>query len=87
MEARLLDVLTGRPGNFEILDPTPADRERAAELVGQLVAAPLGYVDATILAMAERLKIVDIATVDFKFLGMASRVSRLSPLRWVLQEN
>jgi len=66
--------------------PLTGDRRRAAELTKQLVTAPLGYVDAVIIAMAERLAIADIATVDFKFLGMASQVSRLKPLRWVLQE-
>jgi predicted nucleic acid-binding protein len=71
---------------FDIADPTVEDRRRAAELVKQLVAAPLGYVDATVIAIAERLKICDIATVDFKFLGMASQVSRIKPLRFVLQE-
>jgi predicted nucleic acid-binding protein len=72
---------------FEIVEPTREDRRRAAELVKQLVSAPLGYVDAAIIATAERLKIPDVATVDFKFLGMASQVSLIKPLRFVLQEN
>lgn len=37
--------------------------------------------------MAERLKIPNIASVDFKFLGMATPVSRLQPLHWFLQES
>lgn len=87
LEARMLDALTIPKGDFEIINPSQRDRERAAELTKQLVAAPLGYVDATIIAMAERLDVSDIATVDFKFLGMASQVSRVKPLRWVLQES
>lgn len=86
LEARLLDAVTSKSGDFEIVSPSTTDRRRAAELTPWLVAAPLGYVDATIIAMAEHTGIADIATVDFKFLGMASQVSRLKPLRWVLQE-
>lgn len=37
--------------------------------------------------MAERLGVDNIATVDFKFLGMASSVSKLKPLNFVLQES
>jgi hypothetical protein len=39
-----------------------------------------------VLAMAERLGVPDIASVDFKFQGMAAPVSTIKPLRWVLQE-
>lgn len=78
--------MTASHGDFAIVDPQPADRIRATDLAGQLVSGPLGYVDGIILAMAERLEVHDVATVDFKFLGMASPVSRLQPLRWVLQE-
>jgi len=86
LEARFLDAVAREDGDFEVVNPTKGDRRRAADLAMQLVAAPLGYVDAVIIAMAERLTIADIATVDFKFLGMASQVSRFRPLRWVLQE-
>ena len=68
-----------------IVDPTSEDRQRAAELVRRMVDGPLGYVDAIILATAERLTVPNIATVDFKFLGMAGPVSRLQPLNWVFQ--
>ena len=46
-----------------------------------------GFLRNKVLAMAERLKIPNIATVDYRFLGMASPVSRLKPLCWVLQES
>lgn len=87
LEARFLKAVVGQQGDFEVVEPDPEDRRRAAELVEQLVEAPLGYVDATVIAVAERTKTADIATVDFKFLGMASQVARLRPLRWALQEN
>lgn len=85
LEARFLEALTSAGGDFHIIDHTEDDRRRASALTKELVAAPLGYADATIIAMAERLKVANIATVDFKFLGMASQVSQLKPLRWVLQ--
>ena len=84
LESRFLDATTTVTPAFEIIAPTLEDRRRAAELVRQLLSAPLGYVDAIVIA--ERLKISDIATVDFKFLGMASQVSLIKPLRFVLQE-
>lgn len=87
MESRFLDAVTTVTPAFEITAPTLEDHRRAAELVKQLVTAPLGYVDATVIAIAERLKISDIATVDFKFLGMASQVSLIKPLRFILQES
>ncbi|WP_236795871.1 hypothetical protein [Amycolatopsis sp. GM8] len=74
-------------GDFVIVDPVDSDRSRATELARQLVTGPLGYVDGIVLAMAERMQVAHIATVDFKFLGMASPVSRLRPLRRVLQES
>ncbi|MET0189024.1 MAG: PIN domain-containing protein [Pseudonocardia sediminis] len=86
LEAQFLTAVTRDTSGFEIVDPVSEDRRRAAELVEKLMSGPLGYVDACLIAMAERLGIPDIATVDFKLLGMASPVSRL-PLRWVLQES
>ncbi len=86
LEVQLLTAITSGGTGFEIIDPTPEDRSRAAELVARLVTAPVGYVDATIIAMAERLRIPDIATVDFKMVGMMTPVCTIKPLRWVLQE-
>lgn len=87
LEVRFLEAVTRSDGAFEIVPPTPEDRSRAADLSAQMVSGPLGYVDAVILALAERLQEPAIASVDFKFLGMATPVCRLQPLRWVLQEH
>ena len=87
LESQFLTAVTRVGGGFDIVDPTPEDRLRASELVTKLVSGPLGYVDATLIAIAERMGVPDIATVDFKLLGMATPVSRLKPLRWVLQES
>ena len=86
LEQQFLDAVTVAESDYAVISTTGEDRRRAADLVRQLVAAPLGYVDATIIALAERLKIANIATVDFKFIGMGSRVSTMKPIRWVLQE-
>ncbi|WP_405139461.1 type II toxin-antitoxin system VapC family toxin [Sphaerisporangium sp. NBC_01403] len=87
LEIQFLEALTDHEGDFEIITPEPDDRVRAVDLARRLVTGPLGYVDGIVLAMAERLQVSDIATVDFKFLGMASPVSRVKPIRWVLQES
>ena len=51
-------------GNF-IADPVrPADWLRIAELVEQYSDLPLGTVDASVIAAAERLGVTTIATLD-----------------------
>lgn len=86
LEVQFLEAVTRGGPDYMVVASTEDDRRRAAELVRQLVAAPLGYVDATVIALAERLSVSDVATVDFKFVGMASRVSTVKSLRWVVQE-
>lgn len=86
LEMQFLDAVTASSTDFAIVNPTDRDRLRAAELVRQLVAAPMGYVDAMVLAIAERLDVMDIATIDYKFIGMGGRVTEAKSLRWVLQE-
>lgn len=87
LEARFLQAMVDEASDFEIINPTGDDRVRAAEIAEKFVNAPFGYVDAMIVAMAERLGVANIATIDFKFLGMASSVTRLKPLNFVLQES
>lgn len=61
-EARFLGDLGS--GAF-ILEPLhPADPLRMVKLVAQYHDLPLGTVDASVIAAAERLGIGDIATVD-----------------------
>lgn len=87
LEVQFLSVVTRGGTGFELINPTDADRQRAAELSEKLVSGPLGYVDGIVIATAERLGVTSIATIDFKFLGMATPVSRLKPINWVLQEH
>ncbi len=55
----------GEPALF-IECPLPMDRARAADLVDQYKSQNIGYVDAVVVAIAERLKETVIATVDRK---------------------
>jgi predicted nucleic acid-binding protein len=51
-------------GNFSLEPVQPGDLIRIAELVAQYHDLPLGTVDASVVATAERLQIAEIATVD-----------------------
>jgi uncharacterized protein len=47
-----------------------ADLERAAQLVSQYRDLPLGAVDASVVAAAERLDVTQIATLDRRHFGV-----------------
>lgn len=49
-----------------LLQPELADLERAADLVEQYATFPLGAVDACVLAIAERLDITKVASIDHR---------------------
>ncbi len=49
---------------------TPADLSRAAELVATYRDLPLGTVDASVVAAAERLGVPTIATLDRRHFGV-----------------
>ena len=51
-------------GDFAAVDLTAVDYARMAELVGTYGNLPLGTTDASVIAIAERLKLTDIATLD-----------------------
>ena len=51
-------------GYLRLADLTADDLRRAAELVEQYADFPLGTTDATMVAIAERLNITTIATLD-----------------------
>ena len=86
-EIRFLPAMLDERGDFDIIDPVPEDRRRAVELADRLATAPVGYVDAMVIAIAERLRVPHIATIDYKMVGMMNPVCRLQPLHWVLQES
>lgn len=51
---------------LELIELTPADVDRMAELVDQYDDLPLGAVDASVVALAERLGVTTVATLDRK---------------------
>jgi len=51
-------------GEFVLEGLAAEDVERAAELMGIYIDTPLGFVDACVVAAAERLDIVSVLTVD-----------------------
>jgi predicted nucleic acid-binding protein len=67
-EVRFLGDLAA--GNFLVEPVAPADWLRIAELVSQYRDLPLGTVDASVVTAAERLGIVEVATVDHRHFGV-----------------
>lgn len=61
-EVRFLGDLAA--GNLIVEPVVPSDWLRVAELVSRYRDLPLGTVDASVVATAERLNVVDIATLD-----------------------
>jgi predicted nucleic acid-binding protein len=61
-EARYLGDLAS--GTFTLEPVHPADVLRMVELVAQYHDLPLGTIDASVVAAAERLDLAEIATVD-----------------------
>ena len=51
-------------GDFSAVDLTAGDYARMAELVVTYGDLPLGTTDASVIAIAERLKLTDVATLD-----------------------
>lgn len=61
-EAGFLDALSRQ--EYDLIPLTTGDYARAAELVRKYSDLPLGAVDASVIAVAERLGDSDIATTD-----------------------
>jgi predicted nucleic acid-binding protein len=67
-EAMFLQSLAD--GDFEPIDPVATDYARMAELVSQYSDLGLGTTDACLVAIAERLNILEIATLDHRHFGV-----------------
>ncbi len=63
-EARFLAQLAA--GDLQLEAITPTDLERMSELVATYADLPLGTVDASVVATAERLGAATVATLDRK---------------------
>ena len=71
-EVRFLADVSG--GDL-ILEPVePADALRIAELVARYHNLPLGTVDASVVAAAERLDVREVATTDHRDFGVVRPV-------------
>lgn len=53
-------------GDFTLVDLTKKDLRRMAELVLQYGDLPLGTTDASVIAIAERLNIAEVASLDHR---------------------
>jgi predicted nucleic acid-binding protein len=51
-------------GDFTSVDLTSTDYARMADLVNTYESLPLGTTDASVVAIAERLGLTDVATLD-----------------------
>ena len=63
-EARFLTLVTS--SRFAILDLRPEDYQRAIDLITTYADLGLGFVDASIVAVAERLALSTIATFNHR---------------------
>lgn len=63
-EAQFLDLLGS--GFLSPVDLTPEGYQRAAQLVRRYADLPLGGVDASLVAVAERLGIAELVTLDMR---------------------
>lgn len=63
-EARFLDPIVARELTIE--HPTEQDWARIAQLVRQYAGFPLGVADASVIAIAERLNITRLASIDHR---------------------
>lgn len=64
-QAELAFLADVRAGRFRLVDVEP-DLERIAELVERYSDLPLGTVDASVVALTERLELPEVATLDHR---------------------
>lgn len=65
LEADFLESFAARE-TFEMIDLRPDDWTRAVDLIRTYADLPLGVVDASVMAIAERLGSIQIATLDHR---------------------
>lgn len=51
-------------GVYELVSVTPSEVNRAADLIEQYADLPLGTADAFVVAVAEKFRAVNVATLD-----------------------
>lgn len=63
-QAELQFLVSLREGSFRIVELDPPDYLRATELMETYLDLPLGFVDAAVVAVAERLGTTKVATLN-----------------------
>jgi uncharacterized protein len=66
--AALLDDIAD--GAYVVADPQPEDYRRVRELCDRYAGAEIGFVDAAVLALVERLNEPKLATLDRRHFGL-----------------
>ena len=77
IEAAFLDSVVA--GEFKYVAITAADLARTAELVRAYADLPLGAVDASVIAVAERLKLTEVASLDRRHFTVVRPKARERP--------
>lgn len=72
--ATFLERLAGPEPGFALLVPVPNDYQRASQVLAQYADSGLDYVDAVIVALAERLQVRTLLTLDRRHLGLVRPV-------------
>ncbi|MEO1351951.1 MAG: PIN domain-containing protein [Cyanobacteria bacterium J06635_15] len=63
--ATVVNFLQGLPASrFELIEATDQDIARVAEILEQYADSKVDFVDASVMAIAERLKVKTILTID-----------------------
>lgn len=70
VRAELAFLSDVRNGLFTLLETASADLDRIAELVQTYADLPLGTVDASVIALTERLNLHEVATLDHRHFGV-----------------
>lgn len=67
-DRRAVDVLLGEVGRgaYEVEDLTPADYRRVGEILTTYADLRVGFVDAAVLAIVERMREPKLATLDHR---------------------
>ena len=70
VEARVVASLSQGEGSLRVEGLTREDLSRTAELISSYSDARIGFVDASLVAVAERLKIKRVLTLDRRHFGL-----------------
>ncbi len=69
-------------GQFSVVSLAPEDFPRVADLLHAYGDLPLGFVDASVVAVSERLEVAEVLTTDRKHFGVV-RPRHVESLRLV----